>query len=689
MNRIILALIILIFGITICPAQNLLSKIPAQASMVIKYSGENFSKAVQMKKIDSYGFVKEHLSKALKLDSLTSLGELGIDFEKDIYQYITMQDSATSFVSLFNLNDPAKFLKLLDANYKAEMKPEKKNTYEFLAISANTYVGWNNEKAVLVLSNYQNTERYPYYTSTTDSTVAAIHAPMADTAISLEPPGEEKIEEIIEAPIQKPKTVKKKPVAGKKKIIREPAKKAIPKKKPVEIIDEEIKVEDIPEKITEDSEADHNDSLEQAKRKAWDEEQERNTKAKQKLAAGNIIETSFNGVFTSIENDISYKKVIDPAAHMALWINSDNILNQYWSTFYGGFSPYRNYYKNNITNTSNDAYRTGVNVYFDKERMRIEQRSFSPDEAMSNLGKELFNSKQSAGLAGYINPDNIGYLSMSINTEAMAAYYYKLIKQYLNNTPYISEYSEVVDVYVDLLEIIIDEKALAELMPGNYMFVLHDMKTKQVSYSTYEYDEDFKYKEVKKTKMELSPDFTFVMESKKEGFMQKVLKLPLKYAKKEKFNYTEKDGYYEYVFDEGKYPLSSLYFMMKDGKLVVTTSKASIDMAIGNTGYSLDADTKNAVLNNNYSMKINSKKLIQELSGQMNTNLNKKICAWLEENMGDVKMETRYKDGMMQGNTIMNISGNHTNSLEFFFNMIDAINTIMENDKQEKEQKLN
>ena len=92
--------------------------------------------------------------------------------------------------------------------------------------------------------------------------------------------------------------------------------------------------------------------------------------------------------------------------------------------------------------------------------------------------------------------------------------------------------------------------------------------------------------------------------------MQKLAKLPLKYAKKEKYNYQDKGGYYELAFDADKYPISSLYFMVKDGKLVITTSKASIDMAISNTGYALDADTKNSILNNNYSLKINSKKLL-------------------------------------------------------------------------------
>jgi predicted secreted protein len=87
-------------------------------------------------------------------------------------------------------------------------------------------------------------------------------------------------------------------------------------------------------------------------------------------------------------------------------------------------------------------------------------------------------------------------------------------------------------------------------------------------------------------------------------------------------------------------------------------------------------------------MKINAKKLIQQINPQLSTDLSKKISNYLEENMGDVQMTGGIKDGMMQGSTTMSITGNHTNSLEFFFNMIDAINDIMEKDKLEREKKV-
>ena len=215
------------------------------------------------------------------------------------------------------------------------------------------------------------------------------------------------------------------------------------------------------------------------------------------------------------------------------------------------------------------------------------------------------------------------------------------------------------------------------------------MKAKMVDYTDYEYDEEYNRKEVKKTKKELSPDFTFAFESNRTDFLERIAHLPLKYAEKEHFDYKQKDGYYVLTFDSGKYPISSLYFMVKDGKAVITTSNAVINMVKNNTAFTTDEETKKAILANNYSMQLNSTKLIEKLQTQISTDVNMKVSDYLKQNLGDVKMESRIKDGMIQGTTTLNIKGKHNNSLEFFFNMIDGVNSIIEKDRQDKEKKLN
>ncbi|MEO6490857.1 MAG: hypothetical protein ABIO04_13015 [Ferruginibacter sp.] len=685
MNRILLAIPFLLINLY-SHSQNLLNKIPSNASVVIKYSGKNFSKNLPIKKIDSYNFVRNEFFKALKIDSLTSLQNTGIDFEQDSYQYISMEDTCMSFVTLFHIKDVSGFVRLLDANYHAEMKPGKRNGFEFLGLSGDSYIGWNNTQAVLVISKYEDHQYYHNYLADSISVVTTD----PDEPIVIAPSMDEKVEVIPEAPVQKKKSIKPKPVqrnsnSKSRKNSKAPVKLKVPKEQPEEIYKEEVIISG------DESQEGYSDSVAQAKMDQWYLEQGKKAKAIQQQVAGDIINNIFNGNVKSIETDITYKKVVDADADITVWFDYQNLLSRYSSTFFTGFGPGKMFGSLPLENNkkNDEAFRSGINVYFEKDNMRIEQRSFSPDEQMTSLGKDLFHSKQNPSLVKYVNPGNLGFLSMSINTEAMANYYYKLIKQYVNNNSYTAKYADIADVYIDLLEIIIDEKAIAELMPGNYMFVLHDMKTTTVSYTDYEYDTDFKYKEVKKTKQELSPNFTFVLETKKEGFMQKVINLPLKYAKSGNYNYQQRNGYYELVFDKGQFPLSNLYFMVKDGKLVITTSKESIDITLNNTGYTPDPDSKSSILNNNYSLRINSKALIQQISPELNAGTSKKISNYLQENIGNVKMESHVKSGVIQSTTTMAITGDHANSLEFFFNMIESINDIMEKEKSESEQKLN
>ena len=672
MKKILTSISLCCLAATLLTAQNLITKVPSNASVVIKYAGENFTTKVPLQKIDSYGFIKNNFFKMLHLDTLTSLQHTGINFEQDAYQYITMEDSSLNFVTVMHLKNLPPFLQLIKANYGATITTVQKNGYSMLPVSATTYVGWSDKMAMIVNTTYQNKKNYYdwLYRSNNDSTVAVVTSPVAeevvivtDTTVKFNPP------KIVKTKPVKP-IVKAKP---KTPVKRSPEKNQPSKKEMEEIAaKEQYRIQD---------------SITAVKKDLWEQQQEMIAKAKQEAVAEKIMGTAFTGSIISIENEVSYKKIIDPVAHASVWFNAENISAQYFNYFNRGmYSMLGNTIK--YTKDTAAGFRSSVNIYFDKDKMRMEQKTFSSDAKMAAMGAAVMNSKQNESIINYVNPGNIGYFSMSINTEAMANYYYTLMKQYISNTPYLKEYGDIVDVYIDLLEIMIDEKGIADMMPGNFLFVMHDLKTKQVSYTDYEFDKEFNRKEIKKTKSELSPNFTFVMETKKEGFMEKLAHLPIKYAEKEKFNYKDKGGYNEYTLDSGKYPISSLYFMVKNGKAVVTTSKEAIDLTINNTGFATDAVTKNSILNNNYSLNISTKKILEKMGSEFSAGVNKKIGDYLLANMGDIKMESSLKDGIIQGTTTMSINGNHANSLEFFFNMMDAINNIIEKEKQEQEKKV-
>lgn len=667
MKKIIIAVTIACTTFSATKAQNILSKVPSSASLAIKYSHSILNKEVSLQKMDTYKFIKKNYCKLLDIDTLTSIQNIGLNFEQDACQYITTEDSSTSFVTLLPLKNASLFSQLIQTTHGANIKIEKKNGFEFLALSEYTYIGWNETLAVIVNTHYQNKKYYyDYYSSRTDKesvaedTVATVTM-ARDTAY-----------------LPHPEIVKKKAIVKTKN--KNAKKRSSIKKKPqiVEVEIAERPIEDYKPKYY------IQDSIERAKREAWNQQQDKIAQTKQQEAAENIMVNTFGSNGSSIENELSYKKIIDPTAHISVWCNYETLLSQYWR-----YTHLDVYYllgeKPAYIRDTTSSFTTAINIYFEKDKMRMEQKIFSPNPQMANISKELMNSKQNAALANYINPDNIGYASVSINTEAIVNYSYTLLKKYFKSRPYnMNKYADVVDIWIDFLQIIIDEKAIAELVPGNFLFVMHDMKTKLVNYTDYEYDKEFNSKAVIKTKKELSPNFTFIMETKKESFLQRIAQLPVKYAEKGQFNYKEKGGYYELVFDSSKYPTNSLYFMIKEGKAIVTTSKEVIDMTLNNKAFPVDADTKKSILNNNYSLKLNSKKLMENLANTFSTDANKKITDYLMQNLGDLKMESHLKDGMIQSTTTMNIAGNHTNSLEFLFDMIDDINNILEKDKEEK-----
>ncbi|MCC6287015.1 MAG: hypothetical protein IT249_03955 [Chitinophagaceae bacterium] len=673
--------------------QNILSKIPADAAVVIRYSGENLTKSVPVSKIDSYDFIKNKLYTLIGVDSLSSIQQTGINLEKDICQYVLMQDSSVSFITLMQLKNEQQFLQLMQKNNKTEIIVSKDKPHKFLTIADDKYLGWTDQLAVLVYTTYTKPSDYYYYPSYTDTTAAAI----ADSAYAADPGYPSVDSAIVEPPLYEPepapKKSKKETAKAKKGVKSKKGKKGAKKAKPVEV--EPVEDQDWTEAPlpAEDtiiydkplSEYSYADSIENAKREQWYKEKDIYINAKQKAISDSLINAVFTAKPVPIENDIRYTKTIDPSAHVSAWLNYDNLMTQLWSSaylkLYGLFGS--SFYNKEKTN---QGFTTGINLFFDKDKIRVEQKLFSPDEEMAKLGRDMYKSKQKTSLTNYINPGNIAYFSGSFNTEAVGRYYYKMMKQYLSDGYFFRDNSELVNIYIDLMEIIIDEKAIAELMPGNMVMVLHDMTSKTVSYTTYEYDKDFNQTEIKKTKKELSPNFTIAFETKRPDFLQKLVDLPVKYAEKEKFKYANKGGYYEFSFDPEKDPISSLFFIVKDDKVVITTSKEMIDLTLSNESRKLSPDIKKSVFKNNYSFKINTEKLLQQVDPELSTETMRKIKTYLEQNIGNVQMESKIKDGMIQSTGSMSIKGTHHNSFEFLFNIIDNINTILSSDKNATEE---
>jgi hypothetical protein len=685
MKKFLLAVYIFQFAMQ-ATAQDLVTKIPDYASAVIKYAGANLTQKVPVSKMDGYNFVKTTLLKGLKKENINTLSQTGLNFGQSAYQYFAVHDSATLFVTLLPLKDAAAFASMMAPEEYADsnMLPVKKHSHYLQQLSTTSHVAWNDTLAVIVFAQYTNPNRY--YISPADTAKKTDSVPAItnmEGQIIIEQAAEAATMAVDSAlaiqttPVQKAKgaqkrTTTKKRTAPKKGTAKKPAKKAPPKPKKPAIVDEEVA----------DYVMTEEEALENAKRNAWYDKQQQWTDEKHKTLASQIAGRVFDSSIANITREESYLPLQDNKADINMWLDYNNLIGQYYSELFSSALPGKEMAA--PKDTTPGALRTGINVYFDNDRMRMESKVFNRSSELAELYKEVHNSKQNSSFTNYINADNIGFMSVSTNTEAMQKYYYGMMKSYFNKMPVVSEYGDLSSAMIDLLEIMIDEKAISDLVPGNLLFVMHNLTPKEVTYKTYEYDDNFNQKEVEKTKTEMTPDFTFVMETRNEKYLQRIVNLPVKYAKKGGYQYEKKDSYYELNLDKKNSPLNKLFFMVKNGRLIITTEKNSIDITNTGTDVAVDAITKNMVLNNNYAMKLNTKTLIQKIGSSFNTDTNKKVTEYLQQNLGEVQMESRLENGSPVAKMSMAITGQHTNSFEFFFNMMENINDIIEKGKEEE-----
>lgn len=602
-------------------AQNLISKVPATASLVIKYSGTSLSQKLPAAKFDSYTALKNKIFKEFKLSSKTTLEDIGIDLQQDAYQYLVTSDTTTNFVTIAAIKDAATFNKFIQTKKSDSVAIESKTGFQFYKISSSVFLGWDGKFASVVIAKYTPADNYYNNynsTATVDSTTVAVDSASVASA----------------APVDSVRMMPDTTAA----IITAPATDSV-------VIDTAAIARD--------------NAFEIAEQK---EEQQREFKndSIQSAVAKDILSAIYNENNLSIESNSSFGKLVNKNADINIWIDSSGIFNR----FYPRASGY------NFNNWL--GFVQGINVYFEPAQIRVEQKVLSGKDSAAKLFRAVLDSKQDPALANYVHPADLGYLSMSINTEAMINYYYMALKKMLPAKGSFGLDSSLVDVYVDLMQIVIDEKGIADMLPGNSIFILHNLKSKTVKYTSYDYDKNFNSITKEKTKTELSPDFCIVFTTRNEKIFDKLADLPIRLRKDNNYDYTKTGDFYTLKLGPDEY-VDKLYFKVKNGQCIITTSLQDVVNPTYNQSTTLDATTKASILNDNYSAKFNIKDLIKGLSSQLTDKDDKKRLAYLQNNINDISFKSTVTDDSFNTTTILTTAGNHKNSFEYLFDVIEQM----------------
>lgn len=200
----------------------------------------------------------------------------------------------------------------------------------------------------------------------------------------------------------------------------------------------------------------------------------------------------------------------------------------------------------------------------DKHTLKL-KGSIGLQENMARMISPIYKNKMNRKFKRFIPEDHMGYLSLNISTETYLKNFPQLLGQVYGGSMYFA-FGEVADIISTALQIALDEKAIANVIGGDHVLFINEMKKVQKEYIDYEYDVDnFDYKEIKKTKDDYIPTFLWMFTSKDQRIYQKILGLG-----EYKGRVTQTDGIYKITDNPSK---EIIYALFKDDIVFVSNDE--------------------------------------------------------------------------------------------------------------------
>lgn len=184
------------------------------------------------------------------------------------------------------------------------------------------------------------------------------------------------------------------------------------------------------------------------------------------------------------------------------------------------------------------------------------QGEASLDREMTKFYKEIYGKKVNSKFLRYLDRDAVGFMSFNVHTEAYLKHLPRIIDRYYGNLGIRD--NDYVGFGTLLFDVLFDEKAISKVFKGDNLLVVDGFEDVEVTYMDYEYDENFEYRTVEKTKRESVPDFLWMFSSDDVRLFEKLLDIGLR-----KEEVKDLGGVYE--LKKGNRAVIQLYLLMKDG----------------------------------------------------------------------------------------------------------------------------
>ncbi|MGE8430054.1 MAG: hypothetical protein ACN6O7_19400 [Sphingobacterium sp.] len=550
---ILLGLACLSFGTTV-KAQDLIKQIPDDAEMIAAFNMKDIVQKANANKLNEL-LQKTGFFEKSGISANNDIKNLGVDLSQTAYFYTRKTDSISFTEFIFSLNNKGQFEKLL---HEAGEPKAFANGYTSIGLKAGSMLAYNDRIARFVsattntafLDNDSIASRYGIkkvdYVARpaddedawADTTVAAIDsaAVVWDADERLAPPVAVAVE---------PDTV----VLGVTEVLPP--------------------VVDIAEAA--DAAADaadmHDPGYYDSLYTAYEDQNRKNDSIRNGLRDKwllNEVTRLVSGNYKSL-SIADQEKVLKNLGLIRLYVPRVEDL-------YRGLMPYTTslpyYYMGIKLDKFKTGYQDGLLDLVQEGNVLKLKGSVGLDKDLAEMTKRMYARKPNSKFSKYLTDKTLGFFNVNINSEAylrempayMAKYYSGLL----------GPQQDLVEWGLMALEIALDEKAIAQVMPGDHLVVVNGLRKFKKDYIDYTYDDDYNATEVKKTKEETLPVFIWMFTSKD----QRLIKKGLEMAVSKQVGQVH-DGIY--AFSKQKAKDFPMYVLLKEDLVMVSNDSLSLN----------------------------------------------------------------------------------------------------------------
>ena len=558
----------------VASAQDLISKIPSNASAVVSIHGKNITELVSTSEFENSKIGKLVLKEMnRKTDGkVTSLETLGIDVKQNFYYFLEAEKGVFTHCVLIPLKNKAGFLNLISRRESEKIITEKNVSY-FTDHFNTSVTMWNDDTLLVVFlqdKNKENDYSYDNYGYDVESPVEEAIEPVYEEA-------EEVVMEAVEA-----------------------------EEEEMPVVSEEYIEETVIESTA--SDYDYNDDYykkQEEKRK----EREAKREEKRKRSLGKVIEKAKiilagNYANGSILKNSAYVKSIGTEKDEAtFWVNDfGSIYDQALPVLLGGMNnPYQMF--NFKRPYGGMSLTSKLNLEEHKASIKT---LYTMNDEMASYNREMYNGKMNTNFFKYFNEDQVlGYFAINMSTEGILKTYPKMMETMFAGVEK-EHLEDIIPIATRLFSVLLDEEAIAKIIRGDMLFVMTGLEKREVTYTTYEYDENYESTEVTKTKNETIPNFLFMVTSEEKEIFDRLMRIGIKEGA---VNF--ENGIYQVKIPDVPFSLNMIF---KDNALLIGNSAKDL-MAIQNGSFNAKVSRKHKKLiaKNSTSIYVNGKQVVTQM----------------------------------------------------------------------------